>query len=455
MRDENLTTFSPGSLKELGAIVWPLICSFLSMSLMHFCNRCFLGRSAVGTLEACTVAMNLALLFQIPFLRITTIAQVFVARFKGAQQLSKMGEVVWQMIWLSLFSLLVTYPISQMIKPWFFQGASFEEIGSSYFTLLMTGNFLFPLGGALSAYFLGQGRTKVLIFALAITHVVQIGLDWFLIFGIPGWISPMGGVGAAVSTIAAQALYCFILLRLFLKPQEKKIYGTDRFSFQYPLFKECLLLGTPRAVGKMVILAAWSASVAILTRKGADFLLVFTLGTSLYAFFSCLNEGLAQGLITIISFYLGRKEPRMLAPIARTSLIALSMIMGMLLFPLVFFSPALFSILFHRSLASSEIHLLTHACYGLWFFFLCDGLQCIGFGFINALKEMKFYFVYTFCTILFFNFLPTYFAYQIGSWGAETVWWVMSLPCLASAVAYYFWIKVKYPLGKEVYENRS
>lgn len=452
MRDERLTNFPPGGVKELGVIVWPLICSFLSMSLMHFCNRCFLGRSAVGTLEACTVAMNLALLFQIPFLRITTIAQVFVARFKGAQQLSKIGEVVWQMIWLSLFSLLVTYPLSHLIKPLFFQGTSFEEIGSSHFTLLMAGNFLFPLGGALSTYFLGQGRTKVLILALAMTHVVQIGLDWFLIFGIPGWLSPMGGIGAAASTIAAQALYCCILLRLFLRPQEKKVYGTDRFSFQYSLFKECLVLGSPRAVGKILILAAWSASVAILTRKGADFLLVFTLGASLYTFFSCLNDGLSQGLITIISFYLGRKEPRLLTPIARSSFVALTMIMGALLFPLVFFSTPVFSVLFHRPLASSEIQLLAHACYGLWFFFLCDGLQGIGFAFINALKEMKFYFVYTFSTIVFFNFLPTYFAYQIGIWSAKTVWWVMSLPCLASAVAYYFWIKVK--LGNEVYEIR-
>src|SRR5690348_14296674 len=105
--DEKLTAYSAGSLKELGAITGPLILSFLSMSLMNFCNRYFLGHYSLETLEAATSAMSLAFLFQIPFLRITTIAQVFVARFKGAQQLHKIGEVVWQMIWLSLFSLLI------------------------------------------------------------------------------------------------------------------------------------------------------------------------------------------------------------------------------------------------------------------------------------------------------------------------------------------------------------
>jgi hypothetical protein len=100
--------------------------------------------------------------------------------------------------------------------------------------------------------------------------------------------------------------------------------------------------------------------------------------------------------------------------------------------------------------------LLIYSCYGLWFFFLCDGLSGIGFAFLSALKEMKFYFIYTFLTVLFFNYLPFYFAYQIGSWSAAAIGLIMGLPCLASAIAYYFRVtaKLSRPLRPQQHDEK-
>lgn len=441
--NQNLTFFPPGSVKELGAIAWPLILSSLSMSLMNFFNRFFLSHYSIEALEAAACAMNLAFLFQIPCLRITTFAQVLVARFAGSQEPSKIGSVIWQMIWLSFLSLVITLPLSLAVGPLFFQGTVVEKIGSSYFSCLMFANFLFPLGGALGAFFAGQGRTKTLITVLATAHVLQITLDRVLIFGISGIFSPLGAFGAVISTVVSQFFYCFTLFCLFLRKKERTLYATNAWSFKTNLFKECLYLGIPRSFAKMLILAAWSGSIAILTRKGGDYLLAFTFGTSLYAFFSCLNEGLGQGLITVASYYLGKKEPQYLSQIAKSSLMMMTGILVFLSIFLLFFPKLLIDTLFPLTLAPHEMSLLVYSSHGLWFFFLCDGLFWIGFSFLNALKEMKFYFIYTFLTVLFFNYLPIYFAYEVGSWNPSKIWWMMSLPCLASAIAYYFRIKTK------------
>ena len=442
-KDQKLTFFSPGSVKELGTIVWPLVLSFLSTCLMNFFNRLFLSHYSVEALEASVCAMNLALLFQIPCMRITTFAQVLVARFAGSQELSKIGSVVWQMIWLSFFSLFITLPLSFVVSSLFFQGSAVEKIGSPYFSCLMFANFLFPLGGAIGAFFAGQGRTKTLITVLAVAHVLQIALDRLLIFGIPSIFSPLGAFGAAISTVVSQSFYCFILFWLFLRKKEWTMYATNAWRFKANLFKECLYLGTPRSFAKMIILAAWSGSIAILTHKGGDYLLVFTLGTSLYTFFSCLNEGLGQGLITVASYYLGRKEPQYLSQIAKSSLMILAGILVFLSIFLLFFPQLLISTLLPLALTPHEVSLLVYSSYGLCFFFLCDGLSWIGFAFLNALKDMKFYFIYTLLTVLFFNYLPIYFAYQVSNWNAAKIWWIMSLPCLASAIAYYFRITTK------------
>lgn len=439
---QSLTRFSPGSVKELGSIAWPLVLSFLSMSLMNFFNRLFLSHYSVEALEASVSAMNLAFLFQVPCMRITSTAQIFVARFAGSQEFKKMGSVVWQMIWFSVVTLLLTLPLGLGTGKIFFQGTVVEKIGMPYFSCLMLGNFLFPLAAALGAYFAGLGRTKIITISLAIVHVIQIALDRILIFGIEGLLPPQGAFGAAISTMMAQGLYCCILFFLFLRKKEKS-YGTDQWHLQPKLLKECIYLGTPRALAKMLILAAWAGSVAILTHRGGDYLLAFSLGTSLYTFFSCLNEGLGQGLITVASFYLGAQQQQYIRQIAKSALAMLSGILAFLALFLIVFPQLLITTFFPHELSAEQMSILVYSCYGLWFFFLCDGLSWIGFGFINALKETKFYFIYTTLTVFFFNYLPMHLAFQRGHWSVELIWWLMSIPCLASAIAYFFRITKK------------
>jgi len=450
---QNLTRFLPGSVKELGSIAWPLVLSFLSVSLMSFFNRLFLSHYSVEALEASVSAMNLAFLFQIPCMRITSISQVFVARFAGSREFEKMGAVIWQMIWLSLLTLALTLPLGLFTGKLFFQGTIVEKIGFPYFSCLMFGNFLFPLAAGLGAFFAGQGRTKTITISLAIAHVIQIVLDRVLIFGIEGLLPPQGAFGAAISTLSAQGLYCSLLLFLFLRRKERSLHGTDRWRLQPKLLKECIYLGTPRALAKMLILAAWAGSVAILTHLGGDYLLAFSLGTSLYTFFSCLNEGLGQGLITVASFYLGGKQQQYIRQIAKPALVMLAGILAFLALFLIFFPQLLITTFFPHKLSAQQISILVYSCYGLWFFFLCDGLSWIGFGFLNALKEMKFYFIYTLLTVFFFNYLPMHFAYQTGHAGVEMIWLLMSIPCLASAVAYFFRIVKK--LQAFAINNRS
>jgi len=79
---QNPTRFLPGSVKELGSIAWPLVLSFLSVSLMSFFNRLFLSHYSVEALETSVSAMNPAFLFQLPYKQIPSISQLFMACFE-------------------------------------------------------------------------------------------------------------------------------------------------------------------------------------------------------------------------------------------------------------------------------------------------------------------------------------------------------------------------------------
>ncbi len=453
-RYQQLTKHPSGSVKELGSIVWPLVLSLLSTSLMGFCNRLFLSHYSIEALEASVSAMNLALLFQIPCMRITSIAQVLVARLSGAQQFNKIGSVIWQMIWFSLITMVATVPLGLVTGHFFFRNTVIEAAGSLYFASLMFGNFLFPLGAALASFFTGIGNTRMIIAMTLMAHVLHVTLDYFLIFGIPGFLDPQGAFGAAVATIVAEGFYCLLLFVLFLRKREQKFYGTSAWPLQFSVLKEGIVLGLPRAISKLLILAAWAASVAILTYKGGDYLLSFSLGASIFTLFSCFNEGIGQGLMTVVSFYLTAEKKQSLFTILRSAVILLIGGLALLAGFLIIFPDLIVKTFFANQLSTDQAQILLASCYGLWFFFLSEGVSWIGYSILNAYKDTKFIMIYTTCTVFVFNYLPLYLAFHVGNWPAERIWWLMGIPCLASALAYIFRIRHKFS-GFEKFMERS
>ncbi|MGH2611506.1 MAG: MATE family efflux transporter, partial [Rhabdochlamydiaceae bacterium] len=141
-----LTRYPLGSFKEFLAISIPLILFLLSGSVMGFCDRLFLARYSIEALEACTSTLSLCALFQIPAVRVVSIIQVFIGKYKGAGELQKMGACVWQMVWMSLFLFLISLPLCFYAEHLFFKNTSIASLGIPYFRILLPLNFLCPLG---------------------------------------------------------------------------------------------------------------------------------------------------------------------------------------------------------------------------------------------------------------------------------------------------------------------
>jgi MATE family multidrug resistance protein len=446
-----LTKYPIGSFRELGSISWPLVFSLFFICLMGICDRFFLSRYSLQALEACGSASYLAWLFQIPFVRITSIAQVFVGQYRGAGQNERLGEVIWQMIWFSLMTMLLTVPLGLITASFFFDNTSIKDLGVSYFNCLVFANFLFPLGAALASFFTGQGKTRIVSWVMAISLGIHISLDFLLIFGIPGIFPALGIFGAALATVIAQALYCLILFILFVRKKEQELHGTGQWRIRKDPLLQCIRLGMPRAMARLITLIAWAAVVRILTRFGGDYLLVLSITGSFCIFFSCLSEGLGQGLITVSSYIIGRRKEKQLLSVARSAFMGLACIMGVLTIFLLIFPMKLLVTFYPKPIPPTQLIILIHACYGLWLFFLFEGLSWIGLSILTALGDTRFLMLYSAITAWLFNYFPIYFAFYIMNWPAETLWCLMAIPCLTSSVAYLWRIlkKMRLSIGSE------
>src|SRR6185312_6092370 len=91
-----------------------------------------------------------------------SISEVFVAQYNGAGLKEKIGEPVWQMIWVSVGTLLFFIPMGIWGGTLIFGDSDASAMKRVYFEWMMFFGPNFVLYGALCGYFVGQGKTRLI-----------------------------------------------------------------------------------------------------------------------------------------------------------------------------------------------------------------------------------------------------------------------------------------------------
>lgn len=446
--DSKLTEYPPASLKELFTLSFPLILTFFSTSFMSFCSRLFLSHYSMEALQGCTCAIYLCGLFQIPCMRLTSTAQVFVGLYKGSNSPKRVGPCIWQMIWFSLISMIVTLPVGLWASHLFFDGSPVRASAASYFDTLLYFNFLFPLGTALSCFYIGRGKTKIIFLITIISHILNILLDLMLIFGVPGLIQPLGALGAAISMAVAQTFFCLLLLLLFLRKEERDLFQTGDYKFKWTVFRECTRIGLPRAIVRIAMLASWAGIVHIMAVKGGDHLLVLSIGGTMLLLFSFINDGMCQGMITIASTLMGSKDYANIWKLVRSSALFLITTTLLLTIPYLIFPNFILSFFSLGEINADTLAILKRSFVWLWIFFFCYGFNAIGLSLITASRDMTFYLIVTLFVWLT-SYLPAYYAMNVWNLSPDWVWLIMSFDTFVFGVVFLLRSlkeKWKYPL---------
>lgn len=430
----SLTKHPMASLKELISLSIPLILTTLSASLLGMFDRLFLSKFSLSAWEACTAASNPVFIFQVSFMIIASVSQAFVAHYKGANEEKKIGPLIWQMVYFSVFSMGITYPVS-LLCTGYFAGSGVEQEALLYFRYLSAANFLFPLGASLASFFHGRGKNNTVLFVSITIQIINILLDYLLIFGVKGVISPLGIKGAAIATITAESLYCIILFFLFFQKKYILFYNTRTSAFNLTILKEILLTGGPRAFGLMTILGSWLTASYLLIQQGEQYLLVYTFGVTIFIFLSFINEGIGQALVTLISYFLGKNLLSHCKKAFFNALMLVGITLTLLAIPLFLFQETLISLFIEENLSNETLKILKESCYWIWLICLGQGVHRIGTGFITASKDTVFY---ALSALIFWvtECIPVYIGIGILGWSPAKFFMINGLNALFIGMLY-------------------
>lgn len=440
LHSKSLTTYPPGSLRELWQISYPLVISLMSASLMLFLDRLFLAHYSLEALNASAHAAASVQFLQFWSIATVSIAEVFVGRFNGSGKIDKLGQPIWQMIWLALGTFFIYIPIGLFAGPYLFTQSAYRELEIQYFSYLTCFIPIPALSAALSSFYIGQGKVRFVTSVMLVANIINVVFDALLIFGVSPWIPPLGIKGAAIATIIALSFQATVLFFAFYSKANRRKFGTGKWRLNKRLFRSCIAIGVPNSVAHSIEIFAWVLIFDLMTRMGSDYLTVVTVAQSILFLFTFITEGISKGATTIASNFIGSQQQNLVWKLFISGskfYVCMFILLGGILalnpdIMIHWFLPEMESL----SLATQET--LRQACFWVWIYFLFDGINWLLIGLLTAAGDTRFIMKVGGSTPLLFALFPVYLFVFLWGAPAHVTWMFIAFYSLGSG-AIYLW----------------
>jgi MATE family multidrug resistance protein len=301
-----------GGTAELLSIAFPMMISAACDVIMTFTDRLFLSRLGPEQMNAALaggITMQLMIFF---FIGITGYTTALVGQYIGAGQ-KKMGAIA---AFQAVIIAFIAYPLVLICRP--LAHHYFDSVGLSpdqlhyqqiYFNIIIYGAIAAILRSSLGCYFSGIGRTKVVMFANMLAMVINLVLDYIMIFGKFGF-PRMGVEGAAIATVIGGVSGLVVLIIAYIGPKNWHEYSlAGSFRFEPKVMRKLLFFGYPAGLELFFNFLAYNLLVSVFHSHGS----VVATGTSimfnwdLVSFIPLL--GIEIGVTSLVGRYMGAGDP--------------------------------------------------------------------------------------------------------------------------------------------------
>lgn len=328
----------------------PMMLSILSGAMMQMVDQYFLAHFSESALPSATLAQQIYSTFMLPCLSFAAMSEVFVGQFNGAKLFRRTSTPILQIVLLLIAIELVWVPIFLRTSHFFIP----EDLYGEVYPYTLIGFAIIPVQifhSALSAFFVGTQRARVVLPSVIAANVLNCILDPLLIFGsqplgLGGWIPSLGAAGAAWATLACTILCACILAGVYFGKRNALHYDTRRFHLDRALLKRQITLSAPYAASLFVEMANWVYIANQLAETSFSELQLNTLCLNLWRFLFFLVEGLQKGVTATASNLIGAGRDDKIPTIMCSMKKIAAWVFVLSSLPFVVFAKPLFTVIF-------------------------------------------------------------------------------------------------------------
>ena len=288
-------------LKVMLQFAFPLLVGNLLQQTYNIIDAAIVGQSlgaqALASVGASTSVQFLVLGF---CMGSCTGFGIPVAKYFGAGDLKHMKNIIFNGAVLTAVIAVILTVLCTLLCPWILQVLSVQSDiyanAYSYLMIIFLGLPFTLLYNYLSSILRAVGDSRTPFLFLAFSAVLNIFLDLFFIL-IAGW----GCAGAALATIAAQAISGILCLIVIIRRMEVLWLSKENRVVRGDSITELLQMGLPTglqfsitAIGSMVMQSANNG-------LGGDYVSAFTAGAKLKQFTMCPFDAIATSVSVFCS----------------------------------------------------------------------------------------------------------------------------------------------------------
>ena len=328
------TDFTQGSiLKKLSLFMLPVLGALVLQAAYGAVDLLVVGRfGSTAGLSAVSTGSQLLNLVTFVVTQLAMGVTVLIARYIGEKKPQQIGAVlggaavVFAILSVAMFELLVFFarPISVLMQ------APTEAVSltTSYVRICGAGIFFIVAYNLLAAIFRGLGDSRSPLLFVLVACLVNIAGDLLLVAGFK-----MDAAGAAIATVAAQAVSVVVAVVILLKKQLPfSIKKSDfRLNTQCRKFLE---IGLPLALQEFLTQLSFLALCAFVNRLGLAASSGYGVACKIVNFAMLIPSSLMQSMASFVAQNVGAGNPKR-AKKAMFTGIGIGLVFGCAVFALI------------------------------------------------------------------------------------------------------------------------
>ncbi len=390
----------------------PLVGSHLAQMALHVTDTVMVGWYGVVSLAAVVLGASSFFIVFVLGSGFAKAVMPMVAAALGRDDETRVRRDTRMGIWLSIAYGLVVYPVFWWSEPILLalgQDSEVSAIASDYMRIAGLGMVPALVVTVLQSYLSALHRTQVVLWVTLVAVLLNIGVNWALIFG--NWGFPeLGARGAAIATVTVQVMSLIILaLYAHLLPELRRFHLFQRFwRPDWHAMRQVFNLGLPIGLTGLAEGGLFQASALMMGWIGTVELAAHGIALEVAALTFMLHVGLSSAATIRIARFDGQGDR---VALRRAAKVAVVISFGVALASVALFLSAarpIVALFLDLSKPESE----TILAYGTVLlglaalFQLADGMQVMALGLLRGVQDTR-----------------------VPMWLAAVSYWLIGIPC--------------------------
>lgn len=408
----------------------PITLAMLVPQINFITNNIFLGMLGEQELASAGITGVYYLIFAVIGNGLNNGLQALIARRAGQNLPKEIGRLFFNGVWVALgiaaIGIGITYLFAPMIMHAFIHDAAIADEVTHFLLIRIWGLPFLYLYVMRNALLVGTNQTRFLVWGTLAEALVNIGLDYTMIFGHFGF-PQLGFNGAAYASIIAEASGLFVIYAVIhFKGIHKSFAFFEQTKIDWSMIRLILTMSAPLIVQFAISIASWEFFYILVEHHGARALAISNTMRNIFGLFGIFCWAFASTTNTMVSNIIGQGRIDEVMPLIRR-VVKLSLGISFFIFIVLNLVPEFFLSFYSQGdefIAEAipivrivSVALLMMSFGTIWL----NAVTGTGNSRVNLMIELITIVIY----VAYVYLVLEYWELSIGwGWGSEWVYWI-------------------------------